>query len=127
MKALPAQNGTHIQRHTSAPRLEEFVLKRTGQRPLRFHGARIGFGTTKRHASPEWTNVAIYKTAAGRYIADIEHGRAYPAMSEISETLAAECVDELIAATCGLDLATRVACALALQNALAEDGFESVA
>jgi hypothetical protein len=126
MNALPAQNGTQVQQRTSAPRFEEFVLKRTGQRPLRFQGTRIGFGTTKRHASPEWTNVAIYKTAAGRYIADIEHGRAYPAMSEISETLAAECVDELIAATRGLDLAARGACTLALQNALAGE-CESVA
>lgn len=58
---------------------DEFSLERTGDRPLIFTGARIGFGTTKSHQSLEWTDVTIYKTAGGSYVADVDRFAVPPA------------------------------------------------
>src|SRR4051812_41685540 len=82
---------------------EEYTLDRTGHRPLRFKGTRIGFGTTKHHTSTEWTNVTIYKTAAGSYVADVEHVSLAQSETDVSEAFTCGSAGELIAALHGAD------------------------
>jgi hypothetical protein len=99
---------------------EEFTLDRTGQRPLRFKGTRIGFGTTKHHTSTEWINVTVYKTVGGSYIADVERVSLSQSESDVSEAFTCASPGELIAALHGddgrLDRAAQAACEDAVKN-----------
>ena len=52
--------------------MQDYIIKRDGQPPLTFKGDEIGKGTTRDHNSTRWTNVTIYKTKGGKYVAYIE-------------------------------------------------------
>lgn len=108
-----APNGT-VPGLSTAISAEEFTLDRTGQRPLKFQGTRIGFGTTKHHDSTAWSEVTLYKTAGGRYIADVVYATQAQSEPDVSEALSCASADELIAALAGedgkLDRAAFAAC-----------------
>lgn len=59
---------------SASPEVKPTVITRTGCPPLRFKQAPDGYwsATSRDHNSTRWTNVRIYKTVGGKYIAEVE-------------------------------------------------------
>ena len=98
---------------------ENFSLDRTGDRPVIFSGARIGFGTSKTHESTEWTDVTIYKTVGGCYVTDIDNFSVVPG-SELCLAFTFDSPEMLVASLRDpagkLDRAALAACQDAARN-----------
>jgi EXLDI family protein len=52
--------------------LEKIVIKRDGLPPIAFTGEEIGSGCNRGHNSTRWTTVRIYRTAGGRFVAEVK-------------------------------------------------------
>lgn len=57
--------------------MERITLERTGQRPLVFTGELIKTESTRRHNSSRWTDMSIYRTAGGKYVASMYHATCW--------------------------------------------------
>jgi hypothetical protein len=99
-------------------RVDDYSLERTGNRPLTFTGARIGFGTSKTHNSLEWMEVTLYKTLAGLFVADVDRFSAEGTgiCEAFTFTVPEELVTALQDANGMLDRATLAACLDAANN-----------
>lgn len=55
--------------------MKEFRIERTGKRPLKFEGELIGEASGgisgEEGALPCWTEMAIYRTAGGKYVCEV--------------------------------------------------------
>jgi hypothetical protein len=52
------------------------TVARTGKVPLRFHGVRLGIGSSRSldrrsHLGRRWHDVAVYRTSGGNYVASV--------------------------------------------------------
>jgi hypothetical protein len=105
--------------HELKLRVDDYSLERTGNRPLTFTGARIGFGTSKTHNSLEWMEVTIYKTLAGLFVADVDRFSVAEGTG-ICEAFTFTAPEELVTALQDsngmLDRATLAACQEAANN-----------
>jgi len=52
--------------------MEKYTIKRDGLPPIAFTGALIGSGSSRSNDNWSWTNVAIYQTRGGRFVAAVE-------------------------------------------------------
>jgi len=56
--------------------MKEYVLKRTGDRPLKFNGELVAEVGGKWHAGVEqnrWHEIRVYMTASGKYVVEIAY------------------------------------------------------
>lgn len=56
--------------------MEEYVLKRTGDRPLKFNGELVAEVGGKWHAGAEqnrWYEIRVYRTAGGKYVVEVAY------------------------------------------------------
>lgn len=56
----------------TTPNQTEYKITRNGEPPLRFHGTLIGSGSSRSFNSTRWTNIRIYRTSGGKYVAHVE-------------------------------------------------------
>lgn len=84
--------------------MERFVLKRTGQRPLAFHGKRLFSGSTspdRTHpdysGSPSnWMEVEVYRTQGGKFVLSIGRFSTYNGYKERFRVLVFDSLEELV-------------------------------
>jgi hypothetical protein len=116
---LPIASEQTITAHTPDSSNDQFSLNRTGDCPLVFSGARIGFGTSKTHTAAAWVDVTIYKTVGGAYIADVARCSAANGEEFCQAMTFAQVhhlVDSLRDADGKLDRASQAACEAAATN-----------
>lgn len=51
--------------------IEKVVIRRTGFPPLQFKSVQSWEATSRNHKSTRWTDVRIYRTVGGRYVAEV--------------------------------------------------------
>lgn len=79
--------------------MEQIVITRTGERPLRFTGILISEGTNKTPESNRWANVRIYRTKGGKVVVWVERRTQWQGERDndaaMSFTTAGEAIDWL--------------------------------
>ena len=83
-----------------------FVLRRSGHAPLRFQGELLTEADGHGHSGPaqnRWHELAVYRTAGGRYVASVSYRSRY--QDESDHDRAAVCADVRAVADylCGID------------------------
>ncbi len=98
-------------------------IKRTGLPPIVFNGHAIGSGSTHSHqgdSQNRWTEVDIYRTAAGRFIWHLAHMTCWQGEHDYfsggSCATAAECITALQDDQGNLGRASQEACEEAAKN-----------
>lgn len=78
-------------------------ISRTGMPPIRFTGEIIGEGTTRHHNSTRWTNVRIYATKGGKFVAEVQRRTQWQGERDTTNgnsfSTAAECIEWLAGET----------------------------
>ena len=75
-------------------------IDRTGLPPLRFIGEAIGNGSTRGHSSTRWTNVSIYRTKGGKWVANVVNRTQWEGEHDYAKAQPFESPKELIKFLC---------------------------
>lgn len=70
--------------------MHNHIINRTGDAPLEFKGELIGFASN-RNVRPSWTNISIYRTAAGQYVSVVHRMKRGLDEVEVENTKASVC------------------------------------
>jgi len=79
--------------------MEKIIIKRDGLPPIAFNGEKIGSGDNRiisGNSANRWTEVAIYRTAGGRYVVSLARFTCWQGESDHHAATSKATSDEII-------------------------------